>query len=99
MLTGIATWVQKRFVGEKKALEVPMVGEGDPARGARADRASQARLVFGVTQSRMTPSTTTVPSSRTPVTRTGRSGSSPVPLLRVGLGDAGDVAGRLGGVG
>jgi glutamate transport system permease protein len=32
ILTGIATWVQKKFVGEKKVLEVPMVGEaGAPA--------------------------------------------------------------------
>ena len=30
ILTAIATWVQKKFVGEKKVLEVPMVGEGDP---------------------------------------------------------------------
>ena len=26
VLTALATWVQKRFVGEKKPLEVPMVG-------------------------------------------------------------------------
>lgn len=31
VLTAIATWVQKRFVGEKK-LEVPMVGEADTTR-------------------------------------------------------------------
>jgi glutamate transport system permease protein len=30
ILTGIATWVQRKFVGEKKVLEVPMVGEADP---------------------------------------------------------------------
>lgn len=30
ILTGIATWVQKKFVGEKKVLEVAMVGEADP---------------------------------------------------------------------
>jgi glutamate transport system permease protein len=30
ILTLIATWVQKKFVGEKKVLEVPMVGEADP---------------------------------------------------------------------
>ncbi len=36
ILTAIATYVQKRFVGEKKVLEVPMVGEGDPT--ARAPR-------------------------------------------------------------
>ena len=33
-LTVIATWVQKRFVGEKKPLEVPMVGETDADTGA-----------------------------------------------------------------
>jgi glutamate transport system permease protein len=27
LLTVIATWVQKKFVGEKKVLEIPMVGE------------------------------------------------------------------------
>ena len=27
ILTWIATWVQKKFVGEKKVLEIPMVGE------------------------------------------------------------------------
>ncbi len=32
VLTAIATWVQKRFVGEKKPLEVGMVGEVDDAR-------------------------------------------------------------------
>jgi glutamate transport system permease protein len=30
ILTGIATFVQKRFVGEKKVLQIPMVGETDP---------------------------------------------------------------------
>lgn len=30
ILTAIATWVQKKFVGEKKVLEIPMVGEADP---------------------------------------------------------------------
>ena len=29
VLTAIATWVQKKFVGEKKPLEVPMVGNLD----------------------------------------------------------------------
>ncbi len=32
ILTFIATWVQKKFVGEKKVLEVPMVGEADTAK-------------------------------------------------------------------
>ena len=36
ILTGLATLAQRRFVGEKKVLEVPMVGEGDPT--ARAPR-------------------------------------------------------------
>ena len=27
LLTWVATWVQKKFVGEKKVLEIPMVGE------------------------------------------------------------------------
>jgi glutamate transport system permease protein len=31
ILTAIATWVQKKFVGEKKVLEVSMVGEADPS--------------------------------------------------------------------
>ncbi|WP_183098290.1 amino acid ABC transporter permease [Nocardioides pelophilus] len=31
ILTVIATWVQRKFVGEKKVLEVSMVGEGDPS--------------------------------------------------------------------
>jgi len=30
ILTAIATWVQRKFVGEKLVLEVPMVGEADP---------------------------------------------------------------------
>lgn len=30
ILTAIATWVQIKFVGEKKVLEVPMVGEAEP---------------------------------------------------------------------
>lgn len=30
ILTAVATWVQKKFVGEKKQLQVSMVGEGDP---------------------------------------------------------------------
>ena len=33
ILTAIATWVQKKFVGEKKVLEVPMVGEAGPGGG------------------------------------------------------------------
>ena len=59
--------------------------EGDaPGRGARRvthgrlERRSERQAGLGVTQSRITPSTTTVPSSRTPRTRTGTSGSSPV---------------------
>ncbi len=36
ILTAIATWVQRKFVGEKKVLEVSMVGEEDPS--ARAPR-------------------------------------------------------------
>lgn len=32
ILTFLATWVQKRFVGEKKVLEVPMVGEASAGR-------------------------------------------------------------------
>lgn len=31
ILTVIATWVQRKFVGEKKVLEVAMVGEADPS--------------------------------------------------------------------
>ncbi len=31
LLTALATYAQKKFVGEKKVLEVPMVGETDPA--------------------------------------------------------------------
>jgi len=34
VLTAIATWVQKRFVGEKKPLEVSMVGNLDGGRNA-----------------------------------------------------------------
>ncbi len=30
ILTWVATWLQHRFVGEKKPLEVPMVGEAEP---------------------------------------------------------------------
>jgi len=30
ILTAIAHWLQRRLVGEKKVLEVPMVGEADP---------------------------------------------------------------------
>ena len=30
VLTWIATWVQRRFVGERKQLTIPMVGEADP---------------------------------------------------------------------
>ncbi len=30
ILTAIATWVQKKFVGEKKPLTVPMVGGAGP---------------------------------------------------------------------
>lgn len=30
LLTALATWVQKRYVGEKKQLDVPMVGAADP---------------------------------------------------------------------
>jgi glutamate transport system permease protein len=36
ILTVVATWAQKRFVGEKKMLQVAMVGEGDPS--ARAPK-------------------------------------------------------------
>ena len=32
VLTAIATWVQKKFVGEKKPLEVSMVGHLDDGR-------------------------------------------------------------------
>ena len=34
VLTWLATWVQKRFVGEKKPLEVSVVGDLDDGRGA-----------------------------------------------------------------
>jgi glutamate transport system permease protein len=33
VLTWIATWVQKKFVGEKKILEVSMVAETDAGTG------------------------------------------------------------------
>jgi glutamate transport system permease protein len=33
-LTALATWAQKRFVGEKKPLEVSMVGNLEGARNA-----------------------------------------------------------------
>ncbi len=33
ILTGIATWVQKKFVGEKKVLEVPIVGNAGATAG------------------------------------------------------------------
>jgi hypothetical protein len=32
ILTVIATWVQKKFVGEKKILQVAMVGEEELAK-------------------------------------------------------------------
>lgn len=32
LLTGVAMWVQRRFVGERKMLAVPMVGEADTGR-------------------------------------------------------------------
>jgi glutamate transport system permease protein len=31
VLTWIATWVQRRLVGERKPLEVPLVGQADGA--------------------------------------------------------------------
>ncbi len=34
LLTALATWAQKKFVGEKKPLEVPMVGNLDGGRNA-----------------------------------------------------------------
>jgi glutamate transport system permease protein len=34
ILTALATLAQRRFVGEKKVLQVSMVGEGDPTAGA-----------------------------------------------------------------
>ena len=92
LLTALATWVQTRLVGEKKILEVPMVGDSTAAAGALAH-------FFGVTQSLMTPSMTTVPSSRTPLTRTPTSGSSPVHCSGSVSATAGDVAGGLGRVG
>lgn len=33
LLTWLATWVQKRFVGEKNPLEVSMVSDLDTGRG------------------------------------------------------------------
>ena len=34
LLTLLATWVQRKFVGEKKVLDVPMVGQAQSERGA-----------------------------------------------------------------
>ena len=46
LLTAIATWAQKRFVGEKEMLQVSMVGEVDqrprPTRRASSSRRSRA---------------------------------------------------------
>ena len=64
--------VQRKFVVEKKVLQVSMVGR---RRYRRSTRPSEPYF-FGVTQSLMTPSITTTPSSRSPRTRTWRSGSS-----------------------
>ena len=42
ILTGIATWVQKKFVGEKKPLEIPMVGaDATPAHPAGAPQSAR----------------------------------------------------------
>ncbi len=76
LLSWLATWAQKKFVGEQKPLAVGAGGPRPPEDDVLPGRAGQR--LFGVTQSRITPSITTVPSSRTPLTRTGRSGSSEV---------------------
>ena len=43
VLTWVATLVQKRLVGEKKVLDVPMVGEAHDQRQHRAGRSSASR--------------------------------------------------------
>ena len=76
VLTWIATLVQKRLVGREEGARrrrwwAPR--QGEPG----GSRSSSAGVGFSVTQSRISPSTTTVPSVRTPRTRTGRSYPSP----------------------
>ena len=79
LLTWLATWAQKKFVGEQKPVDAGQARGGAPGRLRRLAPVGRAgQRLLGVTQSRMTPSITTVPSSRTPLTRTGRSGSSEV---------------------
>ena len=49
ILTALATWVQRKFVGEKKILEVSMVAETDAGTGlapGRPLRAQDARQVL-----------------------------------------------------
>ena len=89
--------VQKRFVGEKKVLDVSTTVGGQAGGAAGRDGPT-------VCGGRDPEPDHALDDDRRrrhgrPRTRTGRSRSSPVPLRRVGLGDAGDVAGRLGGVG
>ena len=75
ILTAIATWVQKKFVGRTQDRHV----QGGRRHGHRRRRfLTPAQPFLGVTQSLIVPSMTTVPSLRTPRTRTGTSGSSPV---------------------
>ena len=79
ILTGIATWVQKQV--RRGAEDRHVQGgrrDGHRENTGGAGCPDPAQPFLGVTQSLIVPSMTTVPSLRTPRTRTGTLGSSPV---------------------
>ena len=49
LLTWLATWVQKKFVGEKKILEVSMVGEAPKSVATRNTLLSTSAFLLEVT--------------------------------------------------
>ncbi len=100
LLTRLATWAQKRFVGEKQVDLVGGIVQSQPDAGASGTGAAAARSELqplGVTQRWIVPSTVTVPSVVTALTLTGTSGA-PAQSASVRLGRARQRCRRLGEV-
>ena len=97
LLTWLAMWVQRSFVGEKKVLEVSMVGEGTPAPPSPLALSQRGGPLGHVQPDDALDDDGAVASyAAHPDAHVGVVAG---PLLGVGLGDAGDVRVGLGRVG
>ena len=75
LLTALAMWLQRKFVGEKKVLEVGMVGEqtAEPVPFHKGDTGGARLAPWPTPRAGSRPRPRRCRRSRTPRTRTGRS--------------------------